>query len=137
MNEDFYSCAEVFSLQTSAKLNQCVHSIIGPDPAQVTNPALADKGPCRLEYVQADNIQSCSYRQEVVRRQSKFQSLKSRPSSLPPTVYIKFPLTQFPIPKTIVTGPVLFRPLSSAVGKTSTSPESRQLAARKELISLF
>ncbi len=131
-------CAKVFSLQTSGKLNQCLHSIIGPDPAQVKNPALADKWPCRLEYILPKQtiFNPVSYRQEVVSRQSKFQSLKSRPSSLHPAIYIKVPLSQFPFPKTKVTGPFLFRPLSSAVGKTSTSPESRQLAERKKDYSL-
>jgi hypothetical protein len=45
MKTSMYSCAEVFSLQTSAKLNQCLHSIIGPDPFLVKNPALAEIGP--------------------------------------------------------------------------------------------
>jgi hypothetical protein len=90
MHGNLNSCVEVISLQTSAKLNQCFHSFIGPDPSQVTNPALADKGPCRLEYILPKQtiFNPVSYRQEVVCRQSKFQSLKIRPSSLSPTIYI-------------------------------------------------
>ncbi len=89
--EYFFSKLQLEAYENAESNCNLLYNCNGPDPAQVKNPALADKGPCRLEYILPKQtiFNPVSYRQEYVSTQSEFQSLKSRPSSLPPTVYIE------------------------------------------------